>query len=399
MLKSNHYIKETHWMKFLLLQMKTVCYNSYNYFSECLGDELEKLGHRVEYFRLIDESYNSLERYVGTNFDAIIDFNSELPRAFMDDNSYFLDHIDAPFYDFILDHPLYHYKNLVETPHNFNVICLDDNHKNYIKEHHPHIKKIIVQPLTGNTVMESDNNVYDNYINREYDLLFTGTYTPPNDVMNAINELPFDINYGIKSSIDMMTADENVTVEETVRIISKEPAWQYMQENIPLYTSKLFFLADSYVRAKSRHDTVLELDKCHHKLHIFGGLWDKCPVQNAILHNEVSFPVSMLLQSKAKIALNTMPNFKSGCHDRVYSSQLNKAISLTNSTILLQREYVNNQSILFYSSNNLNNLAERVDSILADNNINIKIAQNGYLIASNNHNWTKITMNILEQLI
>ena len=41
-------------MKFLIFEMKTVCYNSYLYFGDSLGDALAKLGHEVEYFK-VDE--------------------------------------------------------------------------------------------------------------------------------------------------------------------------------------------------------------------------------------------------------------------------------------------------------------------------------------------------------
>ena len=38
-----------------------------------------------------------LESYIGKEYLAILDFNSKLPRLVLDDESYYLDSIDAPF--------------------------------------------------------------------------------------------------------------------------------------------------------------------------------------------------------------------------------------------------------------------------------------------------------------
>ena len=99
-------------MEFLIFEMKTVCYNSYLYFGDSLGEALKAKGHTVTYFKVDEDNLDDLEQYVGKHFDALIDFNSDLPRALMDDDSYFLDHVDAPFFDVIFDHPLYHHDSL-----------------------------------------------------------------------------------------------------------------------------------------------------------------------------------------------------------------------------------------------------------------------------------------------
>ena len=119
-------------MKFLIFEMKTVCYNSYLYFGDALGLALKKLGCDVEYFKVDEQALDDLEQFIGRHYDGLIDFNSDLPRALMDDDSFFLDHVDAPFIDVILDHPLYHHDSLKNKLNNFHVVCLDSNHKDYI---------------------------------------------------------------------------------------------------------------------------------------------------------------------------------------------------------------------------------------------------------------------------
>ena len=93
-----------------------------------------------------------------------------------------------------------------------------------------------------------------------------------------------------------------------------------------------------------------------------------------------------------------MPNFKAGSHDRVFSSQLNGAVSLTDSTTLLNEEYKDKESILFYSLNKLDSVNKIVDSALKDLTELKKIAQNGFQIASKNHTWANIAESIVNAI-
>ena len=86
-----------------------------------------------------------------------------------------------------------------------------------------------------------------------------------------------------------------------------------------------------------------------------------------------------------------MPNFKSGSHDRVFSAQLNGAVSLTDPTTLLLREYKDKDNILFYDLNNIDRVASIVDSQLNDMTSLKKIAQAGSEIASRHHTWANIS--------
>ena len=82
-----------------------------------------------------------LEALCGQSFDAVIDYNSKLPGAVLDDGTPFLNHIQSPFYNYILDHPVYHHANLSVLLENYHVICIDDDHNKYISKWYPHIKK------------------------------------------------------------------------------------------------------------------------------------------------------------------------------------------------------------------------------------------------------------------
>lgn len=384
-------------MKFLIFEMKTVCYNSYLYFGDSIGQALSSLGHDVEYFKVDENSLDDLEQYIGKKYDALIDFNSDLPKALMDDDSYFLDHVDAPFFDIILDHPLYHHDSLKHKLKNFHIICLDENHKKYIQKYYSHIKSVTVSPMTGELAFGKDRINWDNFENRKYDILFSGTYTAPKRLETAINKLPIPVADTVYELIEMLKADSSLTIEEAVDTLSETEIYDYINLDKPLHT-QTFYLADSYVRCLNRKKLVEALDNCEHELHLFGALWEELPLKHATIHRELPFNLTFTVFTKAKISVNIMPNFKAGSHDRVFSSQLNGAASLTDPTTLLRNEYKHNDNILFFDLNNIDEATFIVDESLKDLDKLKKIAQAGYEIASKNHTWAEIAKKLLSAL-
>lgn len=376
-------------MKFLIFEMKTVCYNSYLYFGDSLGNALVKAGHEVEYFKVDEDDLDSLEKYIGKSYDAMIDFNSDLPRALMDDDSYFLDHVDAPFYDVILDHPLYHHDTLKNTLKNFHVVCLDAKHKDYIEKYYHHIKSVTVSPMTGELAFGQDSIDWDNWKQRPYDIIFSGTYTDPVRIETAIRKMPDLIVENVFTLIDMMKADSTLTIEDAVDKLASNEIYDYINLDKPLHT-QTFYLADTYIRCLNRKKLAQALDKCQHNFHLFGGLWEELNLKHAEIHREIPFNLTFTVFAKSKISVNIMPNFKAGSHDRVFSGQLNGAIALTDPTTLLLSEYENNKNILFYSLDDIDAVTEQVDYALSNPTNLKKIAQAGYDIASQNHTWDNI---------
>ncbi|SDB07865.1 Glycosyl transferases group 1 [Pseudobutyrivibrio sp. YE44] len=377
--------------------MRTVCYNSYLYFGDSLGNALSKLGHEVEYFKVDENQLDDLEQYVGQHFDAMIDFNSDLPRALMDDDSYFLDHVDGPFFDVILDHPLYHHDTLKNKIQNFHVVCLDQRHKEYIKKYYPHIKSVTVTPMTGELAFGTDAIDWNNWENRPYDILFSGTYTDPVRIETAIRKMPDPVIECVFNLIDMMKADSTLSIEDAVDELANDEFFDYINLDKPLHT-QTFYLADTYIRCLNRKKLVEALDKCDYNFHLFGGLWEELDLKHATLHREIPFNLTFTVFAKSKISVNIMPNFKAGSHDRVFSGQLNGAVSLTDPTTLLNQEYNNNENILFYNLNNLDSVTEQVNSALSNPSELKKIAQAGYDLASQHHTWDNIANVILKSI-
>lgn len=106
--------------KILLFTTRQLCYHSAGFFAAQLADALENAGYQCELCEIPEDGIAGemreqavpakdtageispqaaavLERYIGKEYAAVIDFNSKLPRLMCDDDTYYLDTIQAPF--------------------------------------------------------------------------------------------------------------------------------------------------------------------------------------------------------------------------------------------------------------------------------------------------------------
>ncbi len=347
--------------KILMLKIKSVCYDSTFYLADLYGGALEKLGYEVEYFSTATESIVDLERYSGKRFDAVIDFNSILPNLDTDEDTLFLDEIDAPFYDYILDHPLYHNKQLKSPLKNFHVICLDYDHGEYVRKYYPHIQSVHTLPLFA---LPLEQSVKD----RTIDIMFTGTYTPSNFTYEKINS--FDKLYAdeMKMMIDILLANPWMTQEQAVLKMAEDLNFDVNAINMRdrLYS---FFMVDMYVKAYYRERLVGEVLKTGRTLTVYGAQWElyeQATAKNLDIHDYVTFRETPRLMSQANICLNLMPWFKAGIHDRVFTAMNAGALMVTDNSRMLEENFVDRQDLLIYELSHMEQIPNLIEYGMSD---------------------------------
>ena len=159
--------------KILLFTTRQLCYHSAGFFAAQLADALENAGYQCELCEIPEdgiagEMYEQavpakdtageispqaaavLERYIGKEYAAVIDFNSKLPRLMCDEDTYYLDTIQAPFFNYILDNPLYHHATLQCPLQRYHVLLVDEEHAAYVRQHYPHIQGTHILSLGPN---------------------------------------------------------------------------------------------------------------------------------------------------------------------------------------------------------------------------------------------------------
>lgn len=133
----------------LLFESRDLCYESNQYFVEQLNQEFQRAGYKTEICDLSLDMEEKLEDVLKRRqeFSAAFDFNSRLTRAEMEDGTPFIDALSIPFFNYLVDHPLYHHGGLRRKFENYSVICIDKRHQEYIKHYYPHIKNVFLVPL------------------------------------------------------------------------------------------------------------------------------------------------------------------------------------------------------------------------------------------------------------
>lgn len=377
--------------KILLFQYRDICYSSFLYFTQCLKREFEQLGADVEVCSFTMETLHELERYIGKSFDMIIDFNSILPGAVIDTGEYLLDKINAPFYNYLLDHPLYHHEYLKVRLQNYRAICIDRDHATYVKHYYSHISKVLFLPLGG--MGESE----ETYAEQKYKVSLSGTYTSEEKIKTIINDLETDMSQRIYDLIDIMQSDFTCTFERAMKRLIEEKYKHFPMKNFA-QAMHFHFLADMYSRAKSRHQVIEKIVSSGIELHVLGHGYDEYHGkgrENLIMHGAATFSESFQFIRQSRISLNVLPGFKDGAHDRIFSAMLNRSVVLTDNSIYLNQKFTHEKDILFYDIKELDNLPEIIKNSLSTETILEQIRNNAYHKVKLNHTWKNRCIDLL----
>lgn len=383
-------------MKILFFITKYLCYESNTAFIDEMVKGLHKRNVEVEICEVMDEESAPmvLERLCGKHYDACIDFNAVTPRAVFDDGTFFLDTVDAPFFNYIVDHPFYHHPILEIPLKNYHVLCLDRNHVSYIKQYYPHIKSAHFMPLGSMKAM-----IDLPFEKKQIDLLFTGTYYMTDDVyMNQIKTHPIAEQKDMQDIIDLMFSEPGLTMEACLQKVLQDSGRELDTAGFAEMMNR-YHQAEFYVRAHNRHKLVDIILEAGIPLTIIGNKWDRyeSPYRKYLtLKEPVDYSLSLEMILHAKMLLNILPNFKAGIHDRVLSAMCNGSVSITDTSTYLTEQFQDGKDIVFYELNQMEQLPEKILELQKDEEKMLKIAQNGFRKVQSGFSWDERIDEILK---
>ena len=106
----------------------------------------------------------------------------------------------------------------------------------------------------------------------------------------------------------------------------------------------------------------------------------------------------MLFRSDSKIVLNQLAWFKDGASERIFEAMLQGAVSLTDDSIYLRKNFTDCVDIRYYSLLQLTALPDIVQSILSGGETIETLRRNAYNTAYNQHTWNHRAAVLLEDL-
>lgn len=319
-------------------------------------------------------------------YDFIFSMNGILADTQFDDGSYVQNYLHTPFIAMMVDHPIYFADRLESKLTDYRVLLTDRNHVDYVKQYYPNVTEAYMLPHGGMGVSPEQITPYGY---RKLDVLFSGSYTEPDDILQSVSSLPGKGQVIVMNIIEQMIKDTDVTAELALKEFLRENEISASNTEFKQYMELAMF-SDRYIRALYRKLVLMALVSNGIKVHVFGNGWNRFKSSNPgniIIGGSIDPAKCMELMANAKIVLNVMPWFKRGSHERVFNAMMNGAISLTDKSEYLEKEFTDGEDIVFYDIKNLSGMVNKVKYLLAHDDEAEQIALRGYEKASEKHTW------------
>lgn len=367
-------------------------YDVLSIFAEEISKGFEEHGCEVIRVERSKEDYmDTLALAITDTYDFIFDINGMLLEH---DRLYTF--FKQKYVAFLVDHPMYHHKRLQRQYEPYFVTTVDRDHKTYLEKYYPNLNCIQFIPHGG-----MEGSKIEDYEKRKIDVLFLGSYENPKIKMGNLNQLPNGIRELILDTCKKLEIDSQYTMEEVLKIQLDKRQIQMSDQEFSEIMSDLFYI-DEYIRAYYRDKVIRTLGENNISVEIYGNGWEEFEgghFDTIQIHQSVSYKESLNLMGQSKIVLNVMPWFKAGSHERVFTTMLNGALSITDKSEYLEEVFSDGQDLVFYDLKSLEKLPDLILKYLKDDKKSKEIALNGKQKAEMNHTWKKRGHEILDWIM
>lgn len=355
-------------MRGLIFSTRDLCYYSASFFADRIADSLEERGWEIVRADIpedssegeIEETLLALSKEC---FDFVLDFNSKLPRMLFDGGVPYPDtimstedeHSPAPFYNYILDHPLYHHPGLSQELKNYHAIVIDRYHGSYIEKYYPNVKEIIYRPLPGSLAVTQCP-----FEERSDRLFFPGTYVARTAIEHEIERLNSQRKENLIKELFHEWDPEEKPIEEAVmeRLTPEEKE----KDKFPVLMNSLYPL-DRLMRFERRRKVLFFLAENGVEIDIQGEGWEDtgiygCPNVKRIAPSTMASSIEIM--SSYKRVLDVNPLFFEGLHDRVSSALLNGCVIFSDMSCKTAPE---DENLKLYSFHDLEGLVGNIKEL------------------------------------
>ncbi len=357
-------------------------YQDTKYFTSEISKALCRRGYQTFICDLARGTHDAaaLDAFLSEGVDAALTFNGE---AIQKEGMWQLwNQLGALVVNILMDPPFHmDLHPYMENPdiEQYLLLCPDENHVEYVKRYFPQVKHVEFMPH-GGTPVEDKPIPWEE---RRLDLLFSGTYSRPDAFLDAMKQTMKPEEFKIYADMGRrILQDSSLSVEQAA-------ADALFSDNRPLTPGKIngavtgMSLLDGWIRMVMRERVVTALVEGGVDLYVLGDGWQNCPCAgNPHLHSlskeRIPLADTLAWMENARINLNIMPWFKAGSHDRVFNAMLRGSVALTDPSNYFQRYFKDQESVVYYSLEELEQLPETVLHLLANPDHAKSIAMNGY---------------------
>ena len=365
------------------------------YFSKQLAEAFGKLGYQTFFvdYHALERSMKLAGRFCRPRATAVVTFNfiglSGEDYCMEPDGRSFWEARNLPCFCIMVDHPLYYYKQLCKMHRNLTVFCVDRGHVAYMKRHFPQYLCYFL-PLAGNRLLKEE--AWIPYRKRKYGIAFIANYVSLPDIETHFRSQTQEYIDFYNEILADMRKNPTHTLDATLErfILREEPSATDAQ--LVSGQAGLLFL-DLYIRTFYRELAVRSLVDSGLKVHVFGKGWEnmQCAHPENLVMNQAFIDSESCVRviRNTRLALNVMPWFKDGAHDRIFTAMLNGAVSLTDDSIYLREILRDGENTAFYHLENMTELTEKAKLLLTEEDAAEAYTKEAYEYAVSEHTWEK----------
>lgn len=370
-------------------------YESKRHFTLALAAALNRRGIESKILDVRENALGAAEISSIVRFgpDVTCSFNSLLPLS---KNQFLWDFLEIPHLSILVDPALYSI-NLINSPYSI-LSTVDRYDYNDIRSNG--FNNVFFWPHA----VEADIK-YNEKDERPFDVVFLGSCYDYEMLQASWKEVLSEAHCRVlNDAIDIVLGEPYTSLAQAL-----VKAWS--SSNLPhdgVNFMQLFYYLDYYTRGKDRVDLINSIQDAD--IHIFGDLsqdiagsilgWPQYlsshPRVN--IYPSVKFDEVFEILKKSKICLNSMPFFKNGSHERIFTSLICGAVPLTTDNLYMREMFIEKEDLFLYQSNHLEQVNPIIVDCLQHEEKRREIARNGCQKVKKFHTWDHRVDELLKEL-
>jgi hypothetical protein len=378
--------------RILLIASTQTVYGVQHYLMQQFAIDLREMGHQPRIVEVYGgKSTEETIRQLDNSLDLVLSFNNILLK--LKDNrtqANVIELLNLPYCGYLLDHPGYHVDRLRGNHPTLRVACVDKSNVSYVQEEFG--LNAFYLPHGACRV----NSEATPFRKRDKKIVFVGTYSDPPECLAVFKTLKVGTQNLVSDIIHHAEANPLIPLVDVIQSALKDIGLEE-EDNLVEKSLHFFVPIDRFIRAKRRLAVIEVLTRAGIQVELFGN-WGKSPfVGKQPIHSTLPCDVFMeKVLGDAQIALNILPNYVEGSHERLLSGMVAGAVGLTDTNLFSNEHFTHGEDFIGFERDKIGALPEILHPLLDDPRKLEDIAMAGRENVLENHLWKHRLKVILE---
>lgn len=366
-------------------------YGAVNLFADEIAQGFRKLGRETVFVDLTDIpglQSNLSNAFSRGNVEFVLSFGAA-GYCFESGGKNIYDQFPFPFFAFQIDHPAHHLDRFCFN--NIIISAMDRSHVRFLNNYFKGSKKAFFMPHGG-----CRSKYAGTEREKKVNVIFPASYMNVNEQLASIKRLePFSQKL-ISETVEIILANDAIPIEDALGKVAGNLGIDIYDEKLKAKVAgEVIRKIETFVRALKRTKMLQILDDSGISVDIYGNGWPANPFKFHKVHNALPFNEINALMTESKVVINAA-NIPDGAHERVFTTMLNGALSVSDYNPYLEENFKENSEIVFYRWTQMDKMPEIINKLLSDNDMREEITHRGTTVANAAHTWEHRAARVLD---